>query len=391
MNMYNILYISPTIPCLSIPHAGGQLAFYYLSKLNNRRDVCLKIINLPPQKEEIYFREAADLFDLTCCYRKDRGFLKKILTKLDVRTAGFIPIDTYVAFKNKIKELKSAGYVPDYVIFDWEQMSYLYKTVHSIWSDAYYSAIEQDVLYQSLARFLHSEKNFLRKLNYFFSYRRCLHAEKRVFPCLNEVVVLSEKDQSLVHKISPQIKSRVISPYYHDYGIEEKSEISNEIVFYGSLSRQENYEAVEWFIKNVMPCLNKDIRFIVIGGECPKNIKEYSANNIIFTGFLPIEDIKKIFSRAICMVVPLLHGAGVKIKVLEAMSAGLPVLTNEIGIEGIPARKGLEYMHCEYVEDYVQNISCLADNVVLRSSIRKAAKEMIKKSFNYTKCQYIII
>lgn len=389
MRKKNILYISPTIPCPSIPHAGGQLAFYYLNKLNDRKDVCLKVINLPSEKESVYFTEASQIFDLTCCYHKNYGIVGKILAKLNGNTFGFIPLDAYKLFKNKIKQLNTAGYKPDYVLFDWEEMAYLYKVVHAIWPTAVYSVIEQDVLYQSLSRYLSLEKNIVKKIKYYFSFIRCIRAEKVIFPNLNEIVVLSEKDRILVKSINPLLRTRVISPYYHNYNTERSYSVTNEVIFYGSLSRQENYEAVEWFIKNVMPCIKENIKFIIIGGGCPENIKQLATDNIIFTGFLSIEEISKIFSRALCMVVPLFHGAGVKIKVLEAMSAGLPVLTNSIGIEGISGRQGIEYIHCEQSVDYVQNISILSKNSVLRDRISKSSKDMIGKSFNYHECHYI--
>ena len=66
---------------------------------------------------------------------------------------------------------------------------------------------------------------------------------------------------------------------------------------------------------------------------------------ITVTGF--VKEISKYFEQSLCLVAPLVLGAGIKIKVLEAMSAGLPVLTNQIGIEGIPAQNGIHYYYCE--------------------------------------------
>ena len=57
-----------------------------------------------------------------------------------------------------------------------------------------------------------------------------------------------------------------------------------------------------------------------------------------------------------CLVAPLVLGAGIKVKILEALSSGIPVITNDIGIEGIPAQSGCEYIHCIKPEEYAKAI-----------------------------------
>lgn len=389
MKTYNVLYISPTVPCSSIPHAGGQVAFYYLNKLRNRKDIRLKVISCPPKYETQYIHEAISFFDIQIIVRNDQTFIQKLMNKVNVTTLGFIPNNTYNELKKYIYMLNKSGYVPDFVIFDWEQMCYMFDYIKNIWSSTFFLVIEQDVLSQSLQRFFRTEKNVVKKLYKFINYIRCINKEREKFLQLDEIVVISEKDKLLVQSICSKARVRVISPYYHDYsGVSLCSQSIDMIIFYGFLAREENREAVEWFIKSVMPRLNSKIQFVVIG-DGVGDLEKYAGEKIFFTGFLSIEEIANLFSRALCMVVPLFHGAGVKIKVLEAMSAGLPVLTNEIGIEGISARNGLEYIHCEYEEDYVQNISCLSNNTVLRNHIGKNARDMLKKKFNYKECEYI--
>ena len=88
------------------------------------------------------------------------------------------------------------------------------------------------------------------------------------------------------------------------------------------------------------------------------------------------------FASALCLVAPLVLGAGIKIKILEAFSAGLPVLTNDIGIEGIPAQAGKDYVHCNTVEDYIRNIDYLLNNLDIQAQISKNAREFISQHYN---------
>ena len=140
----------------------------------------------------------------------------------------------------------------------------------------------------------------------------------------------------------------------------------------------ENYLSALWFIENVMPQLHNYI-FIIIGNKPPKELMEKSSNNIIVTGYVP--DIIPYFSDALCIVAPLLLGAGIKIKILEGLSSGIPVLTNTIGIEGIPARKGIDYIECNTAEDYIVNIKKLSNDEDYANYIAQNGQKMINKSF----------
>ena len=78
-------------------------------------------------------------------------------------------------------------------------------------------------------------------------------------------------------------------------------------------------------------------------------------------------------------------GAGIKIKVVEALSAGIPVLTNEIGIEGINAKAGKDYFYCSEAKDYIETIEKLENNPQLFSMLSTNAKYFVEKNLDYEK------
>lgn len=83
-----------------------------------------------------------------------------------------------------------------------------------------------------------------------------------------------------------------------------------------------------------------------------------------------------------CFVSPLLTGAGIKIKVIEALSAKIPVLTNEIGIEGIQAIDGVSYFKCENALDYERVIRNILQGKENTSEIADAQVKVIEEYFN---------
>ena len=157
---------------------------------------------------------------------------------------------------------------------------------------------------------------------------------------------------------------------------------NRDILFFGAMSRKENYLSAKWFVENVLPRLSDlDIRFVILGGNPPDFIKEYESQRVHITGF--VDSIDSYFSDSLCFVAPLLLGAGIKIKVLEALSSGIPVLTNDIGIEGIPAQDGREFYRCLSAEDYEHRIRQIYDHNFNEIDMEQNAKYFVEREFSY--------
>lgn len=123
-----------------------------------------------------------------------------------------------------------------------------------------------------------------------------------------------------------------------------------------------------------------DIRFVVLGGNPPESLRRYQSDRVVITGF--IENIEPFFENSMCLVAPLVLGAGIKVKILEALSSGIPVLTNDIGIEGIPARNKTEYYNCKTPQEYAHIIKQLFWGQVDEKALEKNSKEFIMKQFS---------
>ena len=93
-----------------------------------------------------------------------------------------------------------------------------------------------------------------------------------------------------------------------------------------------NIEALQWFMERVHPLLRKDIRMVFVGNVT--KAVDCARDNIELIPYA--EDLSKIYCNAKISICPMFHGTGMKIKVVEAMSYGLPVVCNERGVDGLP-------------------------------------------------------
>jgi glycosyltransferase involved in cell wall biosynthesis len=103
-------------------------------------------------------------------------------------------------------------------------------------------------------------------------------------------------------------------------------------VMYIGFHNPYNTEAVQWFMDHVYPLLDKNIRMVFVGSVTDHvNCKRKNIEVIPYA-----EDLKEIYSNSKISICPMFHGTGMKIKVVEAMSYGLPVVCNERGVDGLP-------------------------------------------------------
>lgn len=196
------------------------------------------------------------------------------------------------------------------------------------------------------------------------------------------VVPHNDKDKEILVQNGIDIKKiNTIVPYYDKFYVIRDKVVSNDILFYGAMNRIENSQSAIWFIENVMTLLKgHNFRFVIIGNKPPANLLKLANDEIIVTGF--VDDPSTFFAKGLCLVAPLVLGAGIKVKILEAMSSGIPVLTNNIGIEGIPAKDGHDYIHCESPDEYANAIIKLYSGDINRHQLSDNAMKFINNEFD---------
>lgn len=367
--MSKVLWISLNAAYDSVAHAGGKTENYYQKGLKKFNDD-LRVLSFALESE----RQKMDLdkynIDNEIKYYPDNG--SRIMKMIDI----------YKYTRKAIKRYKNEGYKPDIIILQWTQIAFLIKYIKRYYPNAKYIVVEEDVTFLAYKRFTDYQSNPLKKLMYKLMYVTIKHLELKSIRESDKTICSNQKDAKLLlnEGISADKATNWI-PYYQDLSGTEYLGSENNILFYGAMGRPENQISAIWFIEKVMPLL-KDypVRFLVIGGGAKAELKAFESDNIKILGY--VEDLEPYFSKALCLAAPLQLGAGIKVKVLECMSAGLPVVTNEIGIEGIYAENGKEYLHAETPEEYAMAIKELISGEKDRKQISEAERAFLKREFN---------
>ncbi|QES89160.1 glycosyltransferase [Rhizosphaericola mali] len=285
-------------------------------------------------------------------------------------------------YKKGLGNVKKTGWYPDWIVLEWTEVLFLLPICKSLFPNAKIAVTEHDVSFVKLQRrFAHKELNMQTIVDPFKKL------ELKLLSDVNLIRVLSLDDKNiLIDNGIHSDKIELVAPYYHRVNLERKAKLLPQIVFYGALNREENKEAVNWFIEHVYQAfqLEKKVKLIVIGGGGAELKQKWSnLPGVEFAGY--VKEPEKIFLESVGMVVPLLNGGGIKIKVLESMTCSLPVMTNSIGIEGIRAEDKVSYLHCEQPKDYMKAVDLLLSNHEKAREIGNNGRMFVEQHFNYEK------
>ncbi|SER54565.1 Glycosyltransferase involved in cell wall bisynthesis [Butyrivibrio fibrisolvens] len=387
----SVLWISACVPYDTVGHAGGKIHNYYLKYLKANSDFNIKLLTFywAGEKDKIDLDRYSIDYDLI--ERKIWHFPDILVNTESVlnpwnRYAGINQNYTVIQLKKYLQKHKDEGYKPDVVILQWTEMVVLIDIVKKYFPCAKYIGIEEDVKFLNFERQISNRSNNVVKSLYLnVRYKRLKKIELEACSKCDKVILNNPKDLKLLKDNGiDSTKLTEWQPYFDSFIDIPYEGNKKQVIFYGAMGRMENVEAATWLVTDVLPLVkDTEVEVLIIGSHPSEQIKALESDRVHVLGF--VESIGDYFKNAICLAAPLRQGAGVKIKILEAMSAGIPVLTTDVGIEGIPAEDGKEYLHCITAEEFGYRIDELASDSQLRKNLSSNEKGFIKKRFDLEK------
>lgn len=144
-----------------------------------------------------------------------------------------------------------------------------------------------------------------------------------------------------------------------------------------------NQDGLSWFLSTVWPRLRSqlsNLRLTIAGRNAPESIRSIQEDGVDFVG--EIESPQQLYSKGGVMIVPLLSGSGLRIKIIEAMAAGVPVVSTAIGAQGISGIHGEHFLVADDPDAFAQQtLECLTDED-LRNSLSANAAAFARTHFD---------
>lgn len=220
-------------------------------------------------------------------------------------------------------------------------------------------------------------------------------------------VVVSERDGERLRELWSAtavsvIENGVDSAHYSDGEIEAAhvawrsqngDEVSRSplrqkrIVFVGSMDYHANIDGVVAFAREVWPALHErhpEMLFTIVGRDPSAEVLQLaSMPGVEVTG--TVDDVRPYYREAILSIVPLKIGGGSRLKILEAMAAGVPVVSTTLGAEGLDVRHGVDIFIADTNEQQSDAITAVIENEGLRRQLRVEGRALVARRYDWTR------
>jgi glycosyltransferase involved in cell wall biosynthesis len=170
----------------------------------------------------------------------------------------------------------------------------------------------------------------------------------------------------------------------HLASVAEDRQVAGRLLFTGTMSYPPNAQAARWLVERVLPAIRArrpDVTLTIVGRDPPAAVRQLAGAGVTVTGRVP--DLASHFAGAAVVVAPLLSGSGTKLKVLEAMAAGRPVVATTVGAEGIEARDGEHLRVADAPEEFAAAVAALLDDRAEAARIARNGRELVAGRYGW--------
>jgi len=229
------------------------------------------------------------------------------------------------------------------------------------------------------------ERNLVRK---FHAIRRWLVERREEIAAYRgspRIWTLTERDKAAVEKIRRKPGTVEVLPVGVDVDLFASSGVRRnrgEVLFLGHLGASFNRDALEYFAREIYPKLGE------VDGLCVTVVGGYLPRSLDFFGLQPgvevvgsVGDVRPFLHRASCLVIPLRFGGGLRIRVLEAMSAGIPVVCSPVAIAGMPFEPGEDFLLAESPDGFADAIKRVLGDEGLSAALSASAGRKVRERY----------
>ena len=222
--------------------------------------------------------------------------------------------------------------------------------------------------------------------------RKLARFERATCRLADRVVVVSAEDARALARLEPGggyavVPNAVDATAYPERRGEPMPGMGGPgLLFTGTLDFRPNADAIDWFLDEIFPRVrarHATARTWVVGrGPRPALVARGQRDRAIaVTG--PVESLDPYWVRASVYVLPMRTGSGVRFKALEAMAAGVPIVSTRLGMEGIDAEPERHYLAADGADAFARAIGRLLDDADLRGRLAERARRLVRERYDW--------
>lgn len=379
-----ILYLTQHLP---IPenHGGKKRTLANLKILSKKHTITL-VCFIARKPEAQYASSLKSLckhvYTIHCPYTHIR--YKKVLPYIFRQTLSLKPIQVRLYFNqemNKVIQQLTKNTCFDAIHIEYASMvQYLPKDFQGL---KIYD--EHNIDWLGRLRLSKVEPNIIKKIFFLQDFIKLWFYEKKHIPQFDHWFAISNKDKQELIKLGAISKKTFTLPTPFSQKKYWRFNKKYRIIFVGLMTWDPNKKAIHWFYNNIFPIIRSNIPSakLQVIGAFPHNTLIKAAQRdprLELTGY--IENLQPYFKQASVFIAPINTGSGLRIKILTAMAAGVPVVSTSLGVEGLNLNNYQEVLIADNPKIFAQHVTNVLNNQNLATKLSQNSLEYIKKHHN---------
>lgn len=361
--------------------SGGKLRdFYIINYLSRRFEV--SIIGFRDR-----YLKARDIF-LPSVPRK-RCYIARKMKNINIITflkRGHFPEWCVLYYAKELEKLldsviKRNNY--DYIHVSHSFMAYHVLKYKDIIRVVDHHNVKTDLYRNALSR----ADNLIQRINYKAEYLKWHRYERDILNQFDFHISCSKHEQDAIRKFTNTPVELVPSGVdVQTFYPKSNPPTGNNLLFVGNLEYFPNKEALYFFCKECLPLIRRRLPNAVlqIVGRAPgETLKRFLKKTEGVWCSYNVEDIRPFYYQSTLVVIPLLTGAGTRLKILEALAAGLPVVSTSKGCEGLDIENSDGIIIEDDPERFSEAIIDILKNENLRIQLSRKAKQLASERFRW--------
>jgi polysaccharide biosynthesis protein PslH len=221
------------------------------------------------------------------------------------------------------------------------------------------------------------ERNPVKKVLFLIEAAKMSRYERAALTRFDGIVAVSEHDRSLMLAMAPDVPVTVVRTGVDVASFTPPADASRSdhtVMFLGSMDWPANIDGVEFFCERIWPHVVEvvpDARFRVVGRNPPSRITRFTDATVDIVG--GVQSVLPFLHEASVFVVPLRIGGGTRLKIYEAMAAGVPIVSTTVGAEGLDVRDGRDIVLSDDPDLFAASVVALLTTPPRRIALARAA------------------
>lgn len=245
---------------------------------------------------------------------------------------------------------------------------------------------EHNLEYELLHRLYQGERSPLRRLYNWAEYVKFRREEQACWRRADACLLTSAREEKILRGLLPG-KMTAVAPNGVDiefYQPQTAPVEPDSLIFTGLMSYRPNIDGVVYFVEEILPLIHQSrpqVTLSVVGAGAGKEVERFAGERVKVVGAVP--DMRPYLARAAVVIVPLRMGSGTRLKVLEGLAMGKPLVSTAVGCEGIHVQNEEHLLIADPPQAFADAVLRALTDPDLADALSRNGRSLVEREYGW--------